>query len=153
MKVHIMHTTEANAGRTLLETMEAGARGEAVDQEDVDRIVMRAIRTLNRTAAPGEVPTNITIVWRAAIGRACAMLRGGPWEGSGTLTTAPEGWDRCMGSAATTVLEKLAAELNIVGQDPGQTVREALDAGLKACTGKNVGGGRQLAEASQTLVG
>ena len=153
MKVHVMNTTEANAGRTLLETMEAGARGEAVDQEAVDRIVMRAIRTLNRTAAPGEVPTNITIVWRAAIGRACAMLRDGPWEGSGTLTTAPEGWDHGIGTAATAVLEKLAEELNIVGQDPGQTVREALDAGLKARTGKNDGGRRLLAEESQTLVG
>ena len=97
MKVHVMNTAEANAGRTLLETMEAGTKGEAVDQQAVDRIVMRAIRTLNRTAAPGEVPTNITIVWRAAIGKACAMLRDGPWEGSGTLTAAPQGWDIGLG--------------------------------------------------------
>ena len=150
---HIMNTAEAEAGRTLLETMEAGTKGEAVDPEAIERIVKRAIRTLNRTATPGKIPTNITIVWRAAIGRACAMLRDGPWAGSGTLAAAPEGSDICIEAAGMTVLEKLAEELNKVEQDPGQTVREALDVGLKAYAGKNDGGRRLLEEASHTLMG
>ena len=81
------------------------------------------------------------------------MLRDGPWAGSGTLAAAPEGSDICIEAAGMTVLEKLAEELNKVEQDPGQTVREALDVGLKAYAGKNDGGRRLLEEASHTLMG